>query len=315
MVVMKKVNASNLAEEFRVIGEVLRRNKGSYVAVDTEFPGIVHKPNKPYFQLTNEEHYSVLRKNVNDLKLIQLGLTISDHQKNIAAVWEFNFREFDVENHPQDLDSIDLLRKQGMDFRANRETGIRAEDFKELFLNSELGYHSSRIHNRENWVSTGIELETRSDPKLTWVFFHCNHDIGYLIRMLTGNPLPAKLEDFMDLVWWYLGDNIYDLKERIKAEPFGVEWVGLDKVAEILNVKRIGGESHQAGSDSLLTLLCFFEWRRIRQGLRGWEDLQFNYKLHGLEVPDLIKSSTEAHQRSSSSSSNNNNNKLQLPPA
>lgn len=37
---------------------------------------------------------------------------------------------------------------------------------------------------------------------------------------------------------------------------------GLNKIAEVLNVERIGPQ-HQAGSDSLLTLFTFFEMVKV----------------------------------------------------
>lgn len=63
-----------------------------YVAMDTEFPGVVARPignlNK------NEYNYQQLRVNVDMLKLIQLGLTFSDEQGNTppnASTFQFHF--------------------------------------------------------------------------------------------------------------------------------------------------------------------------------------------------------------------------------
>ena len=51
--------------------------------------------------------------------------------------------------------------------------------------------------------------------------------------------------------------NIYDLKYIIKDIP-GLKDVGLAKLSYEIGCSRIGPQ-HQAGSDSLLTLACYFK--------------------------------------------------------
>ncbi|KAG8080408.1 hypothetical protein GUJ93_ZPchr0007g3683 [Zizania palustris] len=103
-----------LAEEFELIESLLPRFR--YVAVDTEFPGTLHRPNVPAYLLSSAEHYKFMRANVDNLHLIQLGLTLFDDDGRLPAfgavqvVWEFNFREFDVLHHPHVPESIAMLR-------------------------------------------------------------------------------------------------------------------------------------------------------------------------------------------------------------
>ncbi|CAI9096094.1 OLC1v1032166C1 [Oldenlandia corymbosa var. corymbosa] len=281
---VRVVNSSNLRYEFRNINSVLRKNNTSFVAVDTEFPGIYHKSEKPYFRMSGEEHYGLMRKNVNELKLIQLGLTVSDESGKNTYIWEFNFRDFDLERDLGDVDSINMLKKQGIDFHTNRQEGISSVDFAREFVSSDLGFSL-------RW-SLAPAFVSRFNPNVNWVFFHCNYDIGYFIRMLTQRHLPEKLTDFLELVTRCLGDRIYDLKEIVKFEPFGWQ-CGLDKVAKNLNMKRRAGQSHQAGSDSLLTLDCFFAAMRALNYQRGLGAAQFalrafNYKLFGLAVDEAV---------------------------
>ena len=62
------------------------------------------------------------------LKLIQLGLTLSDENGNLPTcgtdkfcIWQFNFREFNISEDIFASDSVELLRQCGIDFKKNNE--------------------------------------------------------------------------------------------------------------------------------------------------------------------------------------------------
>jgi hypothetical protein len=64
---------------------------------DTEFPGVVARPIGK-FETSNEYHYQTLRCNVDLLKMIQVGLTLTDENGNSppgGGTWQFNFK-FDL---------------------------------------------------------------------------------------------------------------------------------------------------------------------------------------------------------------------------
>ena len=65
----------NLDEEFRTIRHIVR--KYHYVAMDTEFPGVVARPIGE-FRSSADYQYQLLRCNVDLLRIIQLGLTFMD---------------------------------------------------------------------------------------------------------------------------------------------------------------------------------------------------------------------------------------------
>lgn len=235
------------------------------MSMDTEFPGVVVRRENPNFR-TSVENYSVLKANVDQLHLIQLGLTLSDHDGNLPSlgtnelyIWEFNFKDFDVSRDAHAQDSIELLRKQGIDFEKNREFGIESVQFAELMMSSGLVCNMDVI----------------------WVTFHCAYDFGYLVKMFTQRPLPAKLEDFIALVRVYFGDRVYDVKHLMK---FCVDLHGgLDRLSQSLNVERVVGKSHQSGSDSLLTLHVFKRIKEIR--FQDEDELKKHAGvLYGLEV-------------------------------
>ena len=209
-----------------------------YVAMDTEFPGIVARP-VGTFKSTHEYQYQTLKCNVDMLKLIQLGLTLHDGEGKLPelggelCVWQFNFKEFSLEEDMYAQDSIELLKQSGIRFAENAARGIPVERFGELIM------------------ASGVVL----NPDVYWVTFHAGYDFGYLLKVLTCQPMPDSEEDFFKLLKLYF-PCIYDIKFLMKFcdSLHG----GLNKLAEVLEVERIGPQ-HQAGSDSLLTGLTFLK--------------------------------------------------------
>lgn len=78
--VICEVWASNLEEEMRKIREIVLSY--SYIAMDTEFPGVVVRPIGE-FRSSIDYQYQLLRCNVDLLKIIQLGLTFTNEKENI----------------------------------------------------------------------------------------------------------------------------------------------------------------------------------------------------------------------------------------
>jgi len=133
----REVWEQNLDEELAIIREIV--NDYPFVAMDTEFPGVVARPVGNH-KLQAEFLYQTLRCNVDMLKLIQLGLTFTDSKGNLPfigshyCIWQFNFREFSLKEDMYAQDSIELLKHSGIDFRANEERGIDVQRFGELLM-------------------------------------------------------------------------------------------------------------------------------------------------------------------------------------
>lgn len=106
---IKDVWAHNLEEEFASIRKLLP--KYCYVAMDTEFPGVVARPIGD-FKTTADYLYQLLRCNVDLLRIIQLGLSFFDEDGKTPTgpytTWQFNFK-FNLSEDMYAQDSIELL--------------------------------------------------------------------------------------------------------------------------------------------------------------------------------------------------------------
>ncbi|KAI3823542.1 hypothetical protein L1987_04981 [Smallanthus sonchifolius] len=258
---IREVWNDNLVEEFALIRQIV--DDYPYIAMDTEFPGVVLRP-LAQFKNINDYNYVTLKDNVDMLKLIQLGLTFSDENGNLPTcgtdkpcIWQFNFREFNVNEDIFANDSIEMLKQCGIDFKKNSEMGIDANRFGELLM------------------SSGVVL----NDNIFWVTFHSGYDFGYLLKLLTCKELPKSQMGFFDLIKVYF-PIVYDIKHlmRFCNHLHG----GLNKLAEILEVERIG-VCHQAGSDSLLTSHAF---KKLKDGYFNGNTDKYAGVLYGLGVED-----------------------------
>ncbi|XP_078494784.1 CNOT7/8 protein [Ciona intestinalis] len=229
-----EVWANNVESVFKAIRKTVKQY--NYVAMDTEFPGVVARPIGE-FRTNSDYQYQLLRCNVDMLKIIQLGLTFMDENGETppdVSTWQFNFK-FNLTEDMYAQDSIDLLNNSGIQFKQHETDGIEPLYFAELLM------------------SSGVVLM----ENVKWVSFHSGYDFGYLLKILTNNNLPMDESFFFELLQMFF-PTIYDIKYIMKSckNLKG----GLQEVSEQLEVERVGTQ-HQAGSDSLLTGMTFFKMR------------------------------------------------------
>lgn len=230
-----EVWSSNLEEEFKKIRKIIQ--KYPFVAMDTEFPGVVARISGDF--KSADYQYQCLKCNVDLLKIIQLGFTFMDEKGNVpleSSTFQFNFH-FNINEDMYAQESIDLLAKSGIMFQKNLENGIDPMHFAELL------------------TSSGVVLM----DKITWISFHSSYDFGYLIKLLTNKDLPNTEAEFLELLKMFF-PNVFDIKYLMKScrNLKG----GLEEVARQLEIERFGPQ-HQAGSDSLLTGLTFFKLKEM----------------------------------------------------
>jgi len=237
-VVIRDVWADTLDAELEAISLIIEEYP--YVSMDTEFPGVVARPVGTFRNVT-DYNYQTMRCNVDLLKIIQLGLTFSNEQGKCppeCSTWQFNFK-VDLNEDMYAQESIDLLSRSGIDFNRFEVNGIDPRVFG------------------EKMTTSGIVLS----DELIWVSFHSGYDFGYLVKLMTAEPMPERERDFYELMTIFF-PIVYDVKHLTMSNS-DCEHLrgGLNKIAETLKVSRVG-PSHQAGSDSLLTAATFFQLRK-----------------------------------------------------
>lgn len=261
MTEIREVWAANLEEEFMLISKLV--GMYPYVGIDTEFPGfIVHTFDSTQsfgsLKVSSREmsKYQIQCINVNLTRVIQIGLTLGNAMGKLSSpcTWQFNFK-INLSEDLHTTHSIDLLKQAGIDFDKFERDGIDVLDFAALL------YSSGLVMNDE----------------VVWVNFHGGYDMSYLLKMLTGVPLPLNEEEFFKSLNMYF-PNFYDLKYIVSVTEGRSE--GLQELANDLGVDRIGIQ-HQAGSDSYVTLLAFYRY------MAGYSSMANDVKnvLFGLNAP------------------------------
>jgi CCR4-NOT transcription complex subunit 7/8 len=172
---------------------------------------------------------------VDNLKIIQLGITLSDKNGNLpkdVSTWQFNFK-FDVDNDNCTPEAINLLESAGIDFNKFLQKGICPQQFAEHF------------------ISSGIVL----NDNVNWITFHGIYDLAYLLKLLSNKKIPENEAMFMEELDVYF-HNHFDIRYMIRE----LSWLrgSLTKLAAYLDIQRIGS-AHQAGSDSLVTSKLYFK--------------------------------------------------------
>ena len=232
-----EVYEDNFIKELKNLSRFLEEY--NYIGMDTEFPGTVYCVQN----FTKDFYYKTLKLNVNSLKLIQLGITLTnskgEYPKNYPYhTWQFNL-EFDQNKDISSPSSLNLLIQCGIDFAKLKRRGIKHKIFAEYLMTS------------------GLVL----NPDVHWVSFHGSYDFGYLVKLLNNIDLPETENEFITLVKTFF-INFYDIRILVKGQE-NLQG-GLNKLAQQLEILR-EGKIHQAGSDSVVTIDIFF--KLIKDGL------------------------------------------------
>lgn len=110
-------------------------------------------------------------------------------------------------------DSIELLQKSGIDFQRHEEIGIEPNDFAELLITSGLVCSED-----VKWISFHRYVRPLSRLALDGLQpgHHSGYDFGYILKILSGAPLPSSEEEFFNLLYiWF--PAIFDVKYMIRS--------------------------------------------------------------------------------------------------
>ncbi|KAK5795693.1 hypothetical protein PVK06_036965 [Gossypium arboreum] len=76
-------------------------------------------------------------------------------------------KDFDINPDHYASDSIELLKRQGIDFEKNKEKGIDSKDFTKKFWDD------------------GLVFNCYGLKSITWITFHDIYDLGFMLKILT----------------------------------------------------------------------------------------------------------------------------------
>ena len=280
-----EVYEDNFIQEIIVISKLLEEY--NYVGMDTEFPGTVYNISN----MSKDFYFRTLKMNVDSLKLIQLGITLTNEKgefpKNYPYhTWQFNF-QFDKNNDKILPASLNILERGGIDFDKLKNKGIKHKLFAEYFMIS------------------GLVL----NPDITWISFHGCYDFGYLLKLLLNSKLPKSEKEFMDLLNTYF-INYYDIRTLVKGKD-NLQG-SLNRLAQYLEVWR-EGKMHQAGSDSMVTIDVYF--KLLKTGLIDENKLVNNKNiLFGVDSEEDNKETINYTRIGNMSYPNNNTNNVLYVP-
>lgn len=216
---------NNFDKEFSALLRAVSRAGGSeaLLGMDMEFPGFICED--PQFS-SEEVHYEALRKNIDQMWPIQLGVAVVGPDGAHYGIWTFNL-QFDSDTDSHTEESLAFLRRAGIDFPRHQSNGINRSIFgKRLVHSSLVGQQAPR-----------------------WLTFSGSYDWGYLLKLVTfGRALPGVACTFHRALSIFCPKR-QDLRDFL---PEG----SLEALGRQHGVAR-WGRAHTAGSDALLTAELF----------------------------------------------------------
>lgn len=233
---VREVWAWNFQQEFEDFKQaVATAGAGSFIALDTEFPGFLYQEPKGALW---SARYQALRLNVEMLRPIQIGLALAACDGTIQGVWTFNF-QFNAASDWHTEAGISFLLSAGVDLPRHAEEGIDPRFFGRRIARS--------------------NLFRRDALQRLWITFSGAYDLAYMLKILTTEPLPEDAHTFDIELATFCPIRI-DLQDSMRMGS-------LESLVRMHGVERCG-QAHTAGSDALATLELYLRVVKKPSGTR-----------------------------------------------
>ncbi|CAO2146443.1 unnamed protein product [Urochloa humidicola] len=215
---VRPVTAANYEAELDHISSLLPQFP--VIVFDTEYPGTVHRPppGRCESDLTPPERYALIKANVDEVPILQLGITLCDADGNVPIfpsgtagvggcyerAWVFTFSDFDAGRDRHAPESVAFLRSRGVDLDAARDHGISSAAFAARLAAAVLAPAS---------LAAAI-MDPAARRRVKWVAYGGAYDYAYMVKMLSGGrPLPRTWHEFMARAREVLGGGgMFDAK-------------------------------------------------------------------------------------------------------
>lgn len=221
---VRDVWAWNLQSELLALLAALRAaGPGATVALDTEFPGALDET--AWKASSRDVRYKAMKESVDLLSPIQVGLALGGADGRLLGAWTFNLL-YDLRQDLHTDAAVHFLSAAGIDFPRHAAEGIDRQILGTLLART--------------------PLVGAASP--TWLTFSGLYDLGYLLKLLTPDPLPCDVSGFDDALAKFCPQKL-ELRDWL---PHG----SLEKLAKDHGIAR-RGRAHTAGSDALVTLKLF----------------------------------------------------------
>lgn len=221
---VQEVWAWNFHSEFLALHAALQAaGPGATAALDTEFPGALDED--AWRADSRNVRYKAMKTSVDLLSPIQVGLALASADGRLLGAWTFNLR-YDLRQELHTDSAVHFLSAAGVDFPRHAAQGIDRRAFGSMLTRS--------------------PLVGAASP--TWLTFSGLHDLGYLLKLLSTDPLPDDVSVFDEALAKFCPRNL-ELRDWL---PHG----SLEQLAKSHVISR-EGRAHTAGSDALVTLKLF----------------------------------------------------------
>ncbi|XP_020153558.2 uncharacterized protein [Aegilops tauschii subsp. strangulata] len=228
------IDLENSVQVFNTIKRKVQKRSGHlYIGLDLEYcassaTDLDHRPFCP------NDWYEYLKKYVNEGALVQIGpaLAFEGPVPSPVEAYQVNVH-IDVQSGGYHPSAVDFLESQGHKLAEYRDRGVMPE-----------------------WLFADVLSHLPfGDDSVTWITFHGDRDVGFLLRLLIAGGRGTLPSDKFLHVFRDKFPLFYDVK--VLAQLVQPRFAGkLTKLTKLLGVQR-QGEEHFAGSDALLTLGYF----------------------------------------------------------